>query len=86
MIRRMRRFLEAASEKEAMADNGFRENRRLELAGRYTSEARPIYGVIAKRVGEVPYLAHEYSIADMGTYPWIRLHILQGQDSTICRA
>ncbi len=47
---------------------------------RYTNEARRIYGVIDKRVGEVPYLAGEYSIADIATYPWIRLHKLQGQD------
>lgn len=47
---------------------------------RYTNEARRIYGVIDRRVGEVPYLAGEYSIADIATYPWIRLHKLQGQD------
>ena len=47
---------------------------------RYTNEARRIYGVIDKRVGEVPYLAGEYSIADMATYPWLRTHNWQGQD------
>jgi GST-like protein len=47
---------------------------------RYTNEARRIYGVVEKRIAEVPYLAGEYSIADMATYPWIRLHKLQGQD------
>src|SRR5271169_985707 len=41
---------------------------------RYTNEARRIYGVVEKRIAEVPYLAGEYSIADMATYPWIRLH------------
>jgi GST-like protein len=46
---------------------------------RYTNEARRIYGVIDKRVGEVPYLAGEYSIADMAAYPWIRPHNWQGQ-------
>jgi GST-like protein len=35
--------------------------------------------VIDKRVGEVPYLAGEYSIADMATYPWLRAHNWQGQ-------
>jgi len=47
---------------------------------RYTNEARRIYGVIDKRVGEAPYLAGEYSIADMATYPWLRTHNWQGQD------
>jgi GST-like protein len=46
---------------------------------RYTNEAKRIYGVIDKRVGEVPYLAGEYSIADIATYPWLKLHKLQGQ-------
>lgn len=47
---------------------------------RYTNEARRIYGVIDKRVGEVPYLAGDYSIADMAAYPWIRPHNWQGQN------
>jgi GSH-dependent disulfide-bond oxidoreductase len=46
---------------------------------RYTNEAKRIYGVIDKRLGEVPYLAGEYSIADMATYPWLRAHNWQGQ-------
>jgi GST-like protein len=46
---------------------------------RYTNEARRIYGVIDKRVGEAGYLAGEYSIADMATYPWLRTHNWQGQ-------
>src|ERR1700682_2068806 len=46
---------------------------------RYTNEAKRIYGVIDKRIGEAPYLAGEYSIADMATYPWIRPHNWQGQ-------
>jgi len=47
---------------------------------RYTNEARRIYGVVDKRVGEVPYLVGEYSIADIATYPWLKLHKLQGQN------
>jgi GSH-dependent disulfide-bond oxidoreductase len=46
---------------------------------RYTNEARRIYGVIDKRLGEAPYLAGDYSIADMATYPWLRPHNWQGQ-------
>jgi GST-like protein len=46
---------------------------------RYTNEAKRIYGVIDRRLAEVPYLATEYSIADMATYPWLRPHNWQGQ-------
>jgi GSH-dependent disulfide-bond oxidoreductase len=47
---------------------------------RYTNEAKRIYGVIDKRVRDVPYLADEYSMADIATYPWLKLHKLQGQN------
>jgi GST-like protein len=46
---------------------------------RYTNEAHRIYGVIDRRLSEAPYLAGEYSIADMATYPWLRPHKWQGQ-------
>ncbi|EKE73612.1 glutathione S-transferase family protein [Oceanibaculum indicum] len=39
---------------------------------RYTNETHRIYGVMDKRLGEVPYLAgQEYTIADVATYPWV---------------
>ncbi|MGH7986279.1 MAG: glutathione binding-like protein [Candidatus Binataceae bacterium] len=47
---------------------------------RYTNEAKRIYHVIDKRVAEVPFLAGEYSIADIATYPWLRTHHWQGQN------
>jgi GSH-dependent disulfide-bond oxidoreductase len=47
---------------------------------RYTNEARRIYNVIDKRLAEVPYLAGDYSIADIATYPWLRPHRWQGQN------
>ena len=47
---------------------------------RYTNEAKRIYGVIDKRLGEAPYLAGEYSIADIATYPWLVPHSMQGQN------
>ncbi|MFI4986430.1 MAG: glutathione S-transferase N-terminal domain-containing protein [Alphaproteobacteria bacterium] len=47
---------------------------------RYTNEARRLYGVLDRRLGEAEYLAGDYSIADMATYPWIRPHRWQGQD------
>jgi GST-like protein len=47
---------------------------------RYTNEAKRIYNVIDKRLSEAPYLAGEYSIADIATYPWLRPHRWQGQE------
>ncbi|HEY0220573.1 MAG TPA: glutathione S-transferase N-terminal domain-containing protein [Afipia sp.] len=47
---------------------------------RYTNEAHRIYGVIERRLAESPYLAGEYSLADMAVYPWLRPHKWQGQD------
>ena len=41
---------------------------------RYTDEARRLYGVLDKRLGEAPFLAGEYSIADMATFPWVARH------------
>ena len=38
---------------------------------RYTDEAKRILGVVEKRLGEVEYLAGEYSIADIAAYPWV---------------
>lgn len=47
---------------------------------RYTNEATRLYRLLDRRLAEVPYLAGEYSIADMATYPWIRPYKWQGQD------
>jgi len=46
---------------------------------RYTNEAARLYGVIDRRLAEVPYLAGEYSIADMAVFPWLRSYERQGQ-------
>jgi len=46
---------------------------------RYTNEATRIYKVLNRRLGEADYLAGDYSLADMATYPWIRPHKWQGQ-------
>ncbi len=46
---------------------------------RYTNEAKRLYGVIDRRLGEAPYLAGEYSIADMAVFPWLRSYERQGQ-------
>lgn len=45
---------------------------------RYTKEAQRLYGVLDRRLAEVPYLAGDYSIADMATYPWVARHEWQG--------
>ena len=46
---------------------------------RYTDETARLYGVVDKRLAEAPYLAGDYSIADMASYPWIARHEWQGQ-------
>jgi GST-like protein len=41
---------------------------------RYTKEKDRLYGVLDRRLGEAEYLAGEYSIADIATYPWVARH------------
>lgn len=38
---------------------------------RYGDETRRLYGVLQKRLSEAEYLADEYSIADIATFPWV---------------
>jgi GST-like protein len=38
---------------------------------RYTNESRRLLNVMEKRLGEADYLAGDYSIADMATFPWV---------------
>lgn len=47
---------------------------------RYTGEARRLYGVLDRRLGEAEHLAGDYSIADMATWPWIRGYKALGVD------
>jgi GST-like protein len=47
---------------------------------RYSNEAKRLYGVMDKRLGETPYFAGVYGIADMAIYPWTRSHANQGID------
>lgn len=47
---------------------------------RYTNEARRLYGVMDRRLGEVEYFAGDYSIADIAIFPWTRSHANQGVD------
>ena len=41
---------------------------------RYQKETRRLYEVLDRRLGEAEYLAGDYSIADVATWPWISLH------------
>jgi len=41
---------------------------------RYQHETRRLYEVLDSRLGEVEYLAGDYGIADIATYPWVRVH------------
>ncbi|MCL4764689.1 MAG: glutathione S-transferase N-terminal domain-containing protein [Hyphomicrobiaceae bacterium] len=47
---------------------------------RYVNEVNRLYGVMDTRLEDRPYLAGEYSIADMACYPWVRPYRNQGQD------
>jgi GST-like protein len=38
---------------------------------RYTKEARRLWGVLDRRLGETKYVAGDYSIADIAIWPWI---------------
>lgn len=40
---------------------------------RYIGEAARLIKVLDKRLGEANYMAGDYSIADMATYPWISI-------------
>lgn len=47
---------------------------------RYSDDAARIYSVLDRRLGEADYLAGEYSIADIATWPWVRNHAKHGVD------
>ncbi len=54
---------------------------KLEYAiNRYTNEAKRIYNVIDKQLSQSPYIAGDYSIADIAIYPWLVPHNMQGQN------
>jgi GSH-dependent disulfide-bond oxidoreductase len=47
---------------------------------RYTNETNRLYGVLNKRLRDRTFLAGDYSIADIASYPWIVPHSSHGQD------
>ncbi len=46
---------------------------------RYVNETNRLYGVLNKRLADRPFMAGDYSIADMASYPWIVPYERQGQ-------
>jgi GSH-dependent disulfide-bond oxidoreductase len=49
---------------------------------RYQNETHRLYGVLNKRLAEHEYMAGEYSIADIATYPWAAGWYSQGLDTS----
>jgi GSH-dependent disulfide-bond oxidoreductase len=47
---------------------------------RYTNEVNRLYGVMNRRLADRPFLAGDYSIADIACFPWVRPFKNQGQD------
>jgi GST-like protein len=47
---------------------------------RYLKETNRLYGVLDKHLADREFIAGEYSIADMASYPWIVPHEPHGQD------
>ena len=46
---------------------------------RYVKETNRLYGVLDRQLAQHPFVAGDYSIADMACYPWIVPHDRQGQ-------
>jgi GST-like protein len=47
---------------------------------RYRNEVNRLYGVLNRRLADRAFVAGDYSIADMASYPWIILYERQGQN------
>jgi GST-like protein len=47
---------------------------------RYRNETLRLYGVLDRRLGKVPFLGGDYSIADIATWPWVRVRWLHRID------
>ncbi len=47
---------------------------------RYVKETERLYDVLDDRLSDRPFIAGNYSIADMACYPWIVPHEKQGQN------
>ncbi|MTV15939.1 MULTISPECIES: glutathione binding-like protein [Bradyrhizobium] len=47
---------------------------------RYVNETNRLYGVLNKRLADREFVAGDYSIADMASYPWVVPYKNQGQE------
>jgi len=47
---------------------------------RYATEARRLYGVLDRRLSGRGYIAGDYSVADIATWPWVSRFAWQGID------
>ena len=47
---------------------------------RYVRETARLYGVLDKRLADRAFIAGEFSIADIASYPWVVPHEAHGQD------
>lgn len=47
---------------------------------RYVKETNRLYGVLNRRLADRPFVAGDYSIADMAAYPWVVPHKRQQQN------
>src|SRR5260370_15992295 len=47
---------------------------------RYRNQVNRLYAVLNRRLADRPFIAGDYSIADMASYPWIVPHERQGQN------
>jgi len=45
----------------------------------FTAETHRLCTVLDRRLGETPYVAGDYSIADIATFPWLRIYDRVGQ-------
>ena len=50
--------------------------------GRYQRETRRLYEVLDRQLRNNPYLAGEFSIADIACWPWVRIHNWAGVELT----
>jgi GSH-dependent disulfide-bond oxidoreductase len=50
------------------------EEKNLQAIDRFKKEALRLYNVLNQALGEREYLAGEYSLADIATYPWVGRH------------
>jgi GSH-dependent disulfide-bond oxidoreductase len=41
---------------------------------RYHKETKRLYGVMDKRLGQTAFLAGDYTVADIATFPWVARH------------